>query len=136
MKVIIDANILFSALLKKGLTRRVLFIPEIELYSPEFLFEELAKYRNYLLKKFLGKPEEFELLLELLTSQIKFIADKELKPFLPASASLIEDSKDWLYLACALKEDAIIWSNDKSFKKQKRIKTFTTIEMKKEFGIL
>ncbi|MBU2099761.1 hypothetical protein KKB11_00845, partial [Candidatus Micrarchaeota archaeon] len=67
---------------------------------------------------------------------INFISDQELKPFMPASASLIKDPKDWLYIACALKEDTIIWCNDKGFKKQERIKTLTTTEMKEEFGSL
>jgi predicted nucleic acid-binding protein len=79
---------------------------------------------------------EFNQLLELTTSQLILVSDAELKPYLPAAASLINDSKDWLYLACALKENAILWSNDKEFKKQTRIKTKTTEEMMKETGQL
>jgi len=136
MKVTVDANILFSALLRKGMTRRIWFVPEIELYAPEFLLTELHKYGAFLQKKFNGPKEEFMMLLEKLILQVRFIPDHQLKPFLPAAASLSKDSKDWLYLACALKKDTIIWSNDKDFKYQTRIKALTTEEIKKEFGVL
>ncbi|MEW6295525.1 MAG: PIN domain-containing protein [Candidatus Diapherotrites archaeon] len=136
MKVTVDANILFSALLRKGITRKIWFVPEIELYAPKFLLIELQKYWAFLQKKFNGPKEEFIVLLEKLVSQVRFIPDHQLKPFLPAAAFLSKDAKDWLYLACALEEDTIIWSNDKGFKTQTRVKILTTEEMKKEFGVL
>ena len=79
---------------------------------------------------------EFWLLSEKLLSQIHFVEDQELKPYLPAAATLSTDPKDWLYIACALKEDTIIWSNDKGMKNQQRIKALSTQEMQKEFGLL
>jgi len=136
MKVTVDANILFSALLKSGATRKLWFGPEIELHAPGFLLKEFKKYSGYLKGKFAGSEEEFQLLCNKTISQILFIEDSELLPFLPAAASLIKDPKDWLYLACALKEDTIIWSEDKGFKKQNRVKTLATKEMIKEFGRL
>ncbi|MFH1587862.1 MAG: PIN domain-containing protein [Candidatus Diapherotrites archaeon] len=136
MRVTVDANILFSALIKKGQTRKVWFNPEIELCAPEFLLKEFLKYREYLQKKASGTPKEFQDISETLFSQVFFIPDSELKPFLPAAAFLSNDAKDWLYLACALKEDTIIWSNDKEFKKQKRIKIKSTKEMIEETGML
>ena len=136
MRATIDANILFSALIKKGLTRKIWFGPEMNLYAPRFLLVEFQKYSSFLQKKFRGSGEEFKLLSQKLLSQIKFVLDEELKPFLPAAASLIKDPKDWLYLACALKEDTVIWSNDRGFKKQGRVKIFSTAEMKEEIGTL
>jgi predicted nucleic acid-binding protein len=136
MKATIDANILFSALLKKGMTRKILFGPEMNLCAPKFLLIEFLKYKKYLKSKFGGTEEEFEALLQKIISQIRFVPDEELKPYLPAARTLAEDPKDWLYLACALKEDTIIWSNDRGLKKQGRIRVFTTHEMKKEFGNL
>ena len=133
MKVTIDANVLFSALIKQGITRKILFNPELGLYSPSFLFIEIDKYKPLLLKKFSGKEEEFEGLMQKIVSQIQIIPDQELKPFLYAAKSLSKDEKDWLYLACALKEDTIIWSNDKDFKKQNKVKVFSTNELLKEF---
>ncbi len=136
MRATVDANILFSALLKKGITRKIWFGPEIELYAPKFLLVEFKKYSGFLQKKFSGTAEDFYSLTQKLLSQVNFIPDEQLKPFLPAAAYLSKDPKDWLYIACALKENTTIWSNDRDFKKQDRIKAFTTTEMKNEFGML
>lgn len=135
MKLTADANILFSALLKEGVTRKIWFDPQIELYAPKYLLTEFAKYKPALLKKFGGSKKEFESFFEKLVSQACFLEDNELKPYLPAAASLSKDQKDWLYLACALKQDTGIWSNDKEFKKQNRITTKTTTELFKEAGL-
>lgn len=136
MKVTVDANVLFSALLKKGATRKLWFDPEMKLYAPEVLLDEFKKYSGFLQKKFNGTEEEFRQLSEKLLVQVRFVADNQLKPFLPAAAFLLDDEKDWLYLACALKEDTIIWSNDSGFKRQARVKVKTTTELMKETGLL
>ncbi len=136
MKATVDANILFSALLKKSLTRRIWFVPEIRLFAPRFLLKEFQKYASYLENKYHGNTAEFQSLCEKLLEQVVFVEDGELKPYLPAAASLSKDPKDWLYLACALKENTIIWSDDKEFKKQARVETKTTKEMKEEIGML
>ena len=136
MKVTVDANILFSALIKEGLTRKIWFNPELELFSPKFLFSEFQKYANYLNKKSRLNKTEFELLSDKLFSQIRIVEDQELTPFLPAAASLSTDSKDWLYIALALKENTIIWSEDKDLKIQQRLTVYSTQEMQKEFGQL
>ncbi|MBI5872403.1 hypothetical protein HZB88_04975 [archaeon] len=136
MKATVDANILFSALLKKGLTRKIWFNPTIKLYAPEYLLTEFLKHKGFLQKKFSGSEKELAALCQKLILQISFVNNKELKPFMPAAAFLSNDQKDLLYLACALKEDTIIWSNDKEFKKQSRIKVKTTTELMQELGFL
>lgn len=136
MKATVDANILFSALLRKSITRRIWFNPELELYAPAHLLAEFQKYRCFLLKKFGGSEDEFSGLYLKLLSQVHFIPDDKLKPFLPAAASLSGDPKDLLYLACSLAEDTILWSNDKGFKKQSRIMVLNTEEIVQEIGML
>lgn len=136
MKVTIDANILFTCLIKDGETRRIWFTKNIELFAPKFVLKEFLKYRKIIYSKFKGSKEDFSNLLENAMAEIKLADDEELVSYLQAVKTLTRDEKDWLYLACALKEDTIIWSNDKEFKKQKRIKIKTTEEMIKEFGKL
>jgi predicted nucleic acid-binding protein len=51
MRLFVDANILFSALIKDSLTAKILVDDRLKLYTPEFLFEEFAKYEDYILKK-------------------------------------------------------------------------------------
>jgi len=51
MKLVIDANILFAALIKEGSTAELLISDKIQLFAPEFLFKEFSKYKNLILKK-------------------------------------------------------------------------------------
>ena len=113
-----------------------MFNPQAELIAPEFLLQEALKYEGELLKKYSGKREEFYKFFKTIIKQIRFVPDKDLKPYLPAAASLSTDSKDWLYLACALHSNATIWTHDKEFQKQKRVKIKTTTELGKELGQL
>ncbi|MBI5554068.1 MAG: PIN domain-containing protein [Candidatus Diapherotrites archaeon] len=136
MKVTLHANVLFAALIREGTTRRIWFNPELNLCAPALLVSELTKYSELILRKSGRKQSDFEQLLEHTLEQITLIADQELTPYLPAAATLSNDPKDWLYLACALREDTLLWSNDKEFRKQRRIKVKTTEEMVKEYGTL
>ena len=43
MKFVIDTNILFSAIIRKSITRKVILSDVFELYVPEYLFEEINK---------------------------------------------------------------------------------------------
>ncbi|MFH0971621.1 MAG: PIN domain-containing protein [Candidatus Micrarchaeota archaeon] len=136
MRIIVDANVLFSALLKDSLTRKIWFNSELMLYSTKFMLVELSKYKPYLLKKYAGEEEDFNNLTIKLLSKIKFIDDSKLVPFLPAAESLISDEKDQLYIALALKEGTPIWSNDLGFKQQRRIRVFSTLELAGELNLL
>jgi len=133
---VVDANILFSALLKAGLTRRLWFHPGLECFCPEFILREALKHDSELRQKYKGGVGDYERLRHCLLRQVRIVPDDVLKPYLPAAAALSGDKNDWLYLACALAVDAPIWSNDKEFKKQKRVKTFSTAELMNEVGLL
>jgi predicted nucleic acid-binding protein len=43
MNVIIDANIIFSSLIKEGKTQELMINLSLSLYAPEFLFEEIER---------------------------------------------------------------------------------------------
>ncbi len=135
MEITIDANIIFACLIKDSDTRKLFFSPEVELYAPTFMLVELKKYFPVIKKKSGLNDHDFSDLVTRILVQIDIINDAELKPFIPAASSLINDKKDWLYLACALYKNTSIWSNDKEFKNQNRIKILTTLEMIDKFGI-
>ncbi len=49
MEVVIDANILFSCLIKDSVTAKLMCKENIKLYAPSFLIEEFIKYDQSLL---------------------------------------------------------------------------------------
>ena len=136
MDITVDANILFACLIKDSDTRKLFFSPKFELYAPAFMLAELQKYFPLIKKKSGLNDSDFSNLVARILVQVTIVNDSELSPFVVAAASLIKDKKDWLYLACALYKNTVIWSNDKGFKSQSRVRTFATEEMLKEAGHL
>lgn len=130
MRLVVDANILFAALIKEGLTAELLISDKLQLFAPEFLFTEFAKYKELILKKTHRSHEEFNQFLDLLKKQINIIPKKEIIPFIDKAKKISPDSKDTVYLALALALKSEIWSNDKNLKKcQEEITVFSTEEL-------
>ncbi|MFH1106353.1 MAG: PIN domain-containing protein [Candidatus Micrarchaeota archaeon] len=136
MKLVVDANILLSALLRKGLTQRLWFHPSLRLSAPEFLLVEARAHIEEMRQKYGGTQDELMRVFSLLEKQLTLVQDEKLLPFLPAASTLTKDRKDLLYLACALYEDAALWTHDKGFKSQRRIKIYSTLELGEEIGSL
>ncbi len=136
MKVTVDANILFACIIKDSTTRRLFFNPALSLFAPEFIVNEFVRHIAEIKEKSGLGDEELHRLLEKVLGQLALIPDKDLKPFLSAAASLVDDPKDWLYIACALREDTVIWSHDPDFGTQRRITIITTKELMDIVGSL
>jgi len=65
MDLVIDANILFSVLIKKGKTEELLFKDTIHLFAPEFLFDEFEKYREFIKDKTKRNDRDFDRLMRI-----------------------------------------------------------------------
>jgi len=46
MKLVLDSNIIFSALIKKSKTRDIILSDFFELYAPEYIFNEIIKHEE------------------------------------------------------------------------------------------
>ncbi|MFH1199442.1 MAG: PIN domain-containing protein [Candidatus Micrarchaeota archaeon] len=128
MQLVVDANVLFSALLKAGMTRRLLFDRRLSLYAPRLLLEEFGKYAAELQKRSRLPKKEFVELSKMLLSRIHWVPDSEINPFLPAARHLCSDEKDVPYLACALAAGAELWSRDRDLL-QPRVKVWETAQL-------
>ena len=135
MIIVVDANILFSAIIKEGKTAELLFSDKLELILPEFIFSEFNKYKDEILKKTHRSLEDFTKFLLILEDKIEVIPSSELKHFLKQANSLSPESKDIQYFAAALKYNCGIWSNDKLLKKQSKVKIYPTSELLKELKL-
>jgi predicted nucleic acid-binding protein len=66
MKLVIDANIIFALLIKEGKTSSIFFNLLLDLYSPEFVLEEIEKHKNEILNKTKRSEEEFYKIFKLI----------------------------------------------------------------------
>ena len=131
MKLIIDANIIFSFLIKPNFTRRIILLENHELYTPEFVVIELFNHISELEDKTsLNREVLLEIFKELFNSNIiRVIKYNNYKIFIDEAESISPDPYDIDYFALALKFDCAIWSNDKKLKQQNKIKIFSTKEL-------
>ena len=137
MKLIVDANILFSALIKEGLTAELLISDKLQFFAPEFLFTEFAKYKDLILRKTHRNEEEFNHFLEILKEQISIVPKKEITPFMDDANKISPDPKDTIYLALAIALKSNIWSNDKKLKlDQTKITIYSTDELIKKTDLI
>ena len=131
MDLVIDANVLFSALIKGGFSYHLLFSGKFHLFTPEYIFTELEKHKEELMNKTDRTTEEFYRLLETLKRRVVIIPFEELVPYVGEAEKLTPDPDDMAYLALALKLDCPIWSNDRRLKEQNKIEVYNTYELSK-----
>jgi len=132
MKIVLDTNVLISALIRDSATRKLIIEMEDELVYPEDGIKEVRKYKDMIIERSGLGEKEFNSLLNLLLDYIELVPHNLIKNTLnEAEEIMLEiDEKDVIFIATALVfNGAIIWSDDKDFKKQDRILTKTTSEI-------
>lgn len=131
MKIIIDANILFAALIRDSTIRRLIIESELDFLFPEFVFEEFKKYKPLILKKSGLSEEELEILLSSILKKVSIISTEVILPYKFEAIELLKniDLKDVQFIACCLAfENSFLWSDDKNLKNQTRVIVINTKE--------
>ncbi len=129
MMIVIDANEVFSTIISRGVTLDLLFNPELEIVSPDYLIDELNEHLNEIILRSRLTKEEIYSFTVLISYKIRFFKTQEYKEFLNRAIKITYDPDDADYLALALKLNCPIWSEDSDFKKQYKIKVYTTKEL-------
>jgi predicted nucleic acid-binding protein len=124
----VDTNIIFSAMIRESITRRIILSDVFELYVPEYLFSEIEMNKNLILNKAKISDRDFTLLLTLFQKHVKIVKKEVYQDKIPLAEETMEeiDITDSPFLALALALNCPLWSNDGHFKKQNLVKTYTT----------
>lgn len=132
MNIVIDANILIAALLKDSKMRELIVNSPHNLLVPEVHFQEIEEHKEELLEKSGLSEEEFDTLLMKLSNYFAIIKNEKILPFLKEAEDLMGniDKDDVPIIATSLVYDSCpIWSDDKHFQQQKKIKVWKTEEI-------
>ncbi len=131
MRLVVDTNIIFSALIRDSLTRHIIFHIEAELLTVGFTYVELQKYKQEIIKKSQSNEEAVEFLLQKIMTKIKRVDDSLINfKFQSAYITMKSiDIKDTPFLAAALATKSDIWSDDKHFEKQNKVKVWKTKDL-------
>ncbi len=130
ISLVVDANVVFSALIKNNVSYLLLFSDNFILYSPEFILIEIEKHKAEILKKTQKSEEEFLKVLAILKRRINLIPSEEIFNYIKEAEKISPDPKDITYVALALKLKCVIWSQDKPLKeKQNTVTVYNTQEI-------
>lgn len=130
MELVIDANILFSAIVKDSESRKLLCNPKLELFAPEFLLFELLKHEAEIRRKSGLGDVEFKQLTAILLSKVSIVPQNEFRHFLKQALKISPDPEDTPFMALCLLKKSPLWSNDNALKKQNNVKVLTTQELR------
>ncbi len=131
-RLVVDTNIIISALLKDSFTRKLLLSGKLpELSAPVFILEELNKYLDHISKKLdVSKESIRKLLAEFFDAvPIQVISQDQYSSYLKSAQQISPDFKDAPYLALAMFLECAVWSQDRALKNQTQVKVYSTTEL-------
>lgn len=131
MKLVIDANVVISALIADSKTRELIVTLEPDLLTPEFVHDEIENYTGLIVDKSGMHLDRVAQFIDLLFQYIEVVPASKFYPYIEeADAAIGEtDPDDVLYVACALASDADIWSDDTDFDEQDVVETHSTTDV-------
>ncbi len=132
MRIVIDANILFSAIIKDSHTRKLLVNENLYFLAPEYLLEEVAEHKLEIKEKSGLSSQQVERLLHGFLELIELVGSARFRQFMEKALSASPDPEDTPYLALCLCENIPLWSNDARLKKQSIVQVYSTAELTKQ----
>jgi predicted nucleic acid-binding protein len=128
MKLVIDANVVISALVADSKTRELIVTLEPDLLTPAFVYDELGNYEELIVEKSGMDQDRVAQFIDLLFQYIEVVPADDFYPAIEKADEAIGDTDpdDVLYLACAIATDAAVWSDDSDFDEQKVVETYST----------
>ena len=129
MKIILDVNVILSALIRDSTTRKIILNSEFDFYFPEPSLHKIRKNKDYILKKSGLTEEEYNKIMATLFKYIKLVPTEEIEKNWDKAKKIIEhiDKEDVIFIATALSiSDSVIWSDDRHFEKQDKVKVLKT----------
>ncbi|MCB9358349.1 PIN domain-containing protein [Candidatus Woesearchaeota archaeon] len=133
MKLVVDSNVFFSALIKDSASRKIIQEKKHTLFLPYYFFVEFLKYSNALKEKSKLSEKEFDILVSDLLDCFIIVQKESLFLCKNEAEHIVKDidPDDTLFIACCLAKEASLWSDDKALKKQGKIKVISTPELLK-----
>ena len=136
--MVVDANVVISALIANSKTRELIVTLEPELLTPEVIHGEIGNYEALIVEKSEMEADRVQQFIDLLFQYIETVPASEFYPYIDEAEEAISDidPDDVLYVACALAREAGVWSDDSDFDEQDLVPVFTTGEVVESFDTM
>ncbi len=132
MRLVIDTNIIISSLISNSTRRYILMNSNIEFIAPEYTFTEILKHAGLIERKAKLPSKDVQYVVDMLFSRITIYPKEEYADCYMQAKEIMKDidPDDAPFLALAMKTRVDgIWSEDKGFQKQNRVKVYSTKEL-------
>ena len=131
MKLVVDVDVVISALIANSKTRELIVTLELDLLTPQFVHDEIENHETLIVDKSGMEPRRVRQFVDLLFQYIEVVSADEFHPRIGEAKEAIgeTDPDDVLYVACALARDAAIWSDDGDFEEQDSVEVYSTSDV-------
>ena len=138
MQLVIDANVVISALIADSKTRELMVTLEPDLLTPAFVYDEIENYEDLIVEKSGMDVDRVEQFIDLLFQYVEIVPAGDFYPTIERADEVIGDTDpdDVLYLARAIAQDAAIWSDDTDFDDQRLVEVYSTSDVIDSFDTL
>lgn len=135
MRLVVDANVVISALIADSKTRELIVTLEPNLLTPAFVHDEIENYEGLIVEKSGMEPRRVQQFVDLLFQYIEVVPADDFHTHIEEADEAIgeTDPDDVLYVACALARDAAIWSDDGDFEEQNIVDVHSTVDVLDSF---
>jgi len=133
VKIVVDTNIIFSAIIHdKGKIGELLLNKpnDVQFLAPDFLLEELTNHTQKLLSLTGYSEDEYQQIKSFVTKPIEFIKSDEIsKEYWETSFQILKDidEKDTSFLALTMQVGGFLWTGDKKLIKGLKNKNYNNI---------
>ncbi|MBI2541351.1 hypothetical protein HYV80_01400 [Candidatus Woesearchaeota archaeon] len=130
MELVVDATVLFAAIIGRAKTNELFFKDELKLVALPYLIEEFDKNIETIAKICGLSESEVVEEFEILKRRVEIFPIFKFPPAIQSKAEkLAPHAKDAPYFALALHLGCAIWSREEDFKKQGEVKIYSTPEL-------
>ena len=131
MKLVVDANVVISALVADSKTWELIVTLDPDLLTPAFVHDEIENYEELIAEKSGMDPNRVAQFVDLLFQYIDIGPVDEFHPAIEEANAAIDDIDpgDVLYLACVMASGAAIWSDDSDFDEQDVVERYSTSDV-------
>ena len=132
----VDANVMFAALIRAGMTRSILYHIDIRCFAPEFIFKEYDRYRRTIKTKSKMSDRKFQSGFSVVRRRIHVVPEIAFKSCIEHAREISPDINDMLYFAVALSLNIPIWSNDRALREgQDEVWVYSTEDLVRMLGL-
>jgi predicted nucleic acid-binding protein len=132
MRFVVDTNRIIASLVRDSASRKILLSEKFEFLTVGVARSEIEEHRKELREKAKLTDKQLDTILAMLFKRIFVVSDVVIEKKMRQAEKVMDtiDPSDTPFIAVALAmENDGIWSDDKHFSKQKRIKVWKTKDL-------